>query len=245
MQNTRAGLLAIVFAAAAFGPAHSMRNAAVPAAILEPAHLTGVVAATAQEAANPTAIVERASGVYSALTGFCADFRQTLTSPLLRQVTRSRGRMCQRQPDRFAMRFSDPEGDLVVADGEWLWVYFPSSDAGQVIRSPMTSGTRGRFDFHREFLSDPGRRYAPEYLRAEELDGASTHVIRLVPREPSAYREARVWIDAETWFIRRTEVEEENGNVREVELARFDPNPPAENDTFRFTPPPGVQVITR
>ena len=206
----------------------------------------GPVAAIAiQEAADPLAILERASGEYSALTGFCADFRQTLTSPLLNQVTRSRGRMCQQQPDRFSMRFTDPEGDLVIADGEWLWVYFPSSDAGQVIRSPMISGGQGRFDFHREFLSDPGTRYAPAYLRSEEIDGSFTHVIRLVPRQPSAYREAQVWIDEGTWFIRRTEIEEENGNLREVQLTGFEPNPLLGSEAFRFTPPRGVQVITR
>lgn len=202
-------------------------------------------AALAMQAADPLAILERASREYSRLTGFCADFRQILTSPLLNQMTRSRGRMCQQRPDRFSMRFSDPEGDLVVADGKWLWVYFPSGDAGQVIRSPMTSGGRGGFDFHREFLSDPGTRYAPAYLRAEELDGARAHVIRLVPRQPSAYREARVWIDEGTGFIRRTEIEEENGNLREVRLTGFEPNPRLGSEAFRFTPPPGVQIITR
>ncbi len=222
MKNTFFGLLPVLCAAVGPGAAFAM-----------------------QGAADPLAILERASGEYSALTGFCADFRQTLTSPLLSQVTRSRGRMCQQQPDRFSMRFTDPEGDLVVADGEWLWVYFPSSDAGQVIRSPMTADRQGGFDFHREFLSDPGTRYAPVYLRGEELDGAATHVIRLVPRQPTAYREARVWIDEGTWFIRRTEIEEENGNLREVQLTGFEPNPRLGSEAFRFTPPRGVQVITR
>lgn len=222
MKNTSFGLLAVLCAAVGPGGAFAM-----------------------QEAADPLVILERASGEYSALTGFCADFRQTLTSPLLNQVTRSRGRMCQQQPDRFSMRFTDPEGDLVIADGEWLWIYFPSSDAGQVIRSPMTSGGQDRFDFHSEFLSDPGTRYAPAYLRTEEIDGARSHVIRLVPRQPSAYREAQVWIDEGTWFIRRTEIEEENGNLREVQLAGFEPNPQLASETFRFTPPRGVQVITR
>lgn len=222
MKNTCFGLLAMVCAVADPGAALAM-----------------------QEAADPLAILERASAEYSALTGFCADFRQTLTSPLLNQVTRSRGRMCQQQPDRFSMRFTDPEGDLVVADGEWLWVYFPSSDAGQVIRSPMTSGGQGGFDFHREFLSDPGTRYIPAYLRHEATDGAATHVIRLVPRQPSAYREARVWIDEGTWFIRRTEIEEENGNLREVRLTGLEPNPQLGTEAFRFMPPVGVQVITR
>ncbi len=198
-----------------------------------------------QGAADPLSILDRASGEFAALDGFCADFRQTLTSELLDQVTHSSGRMCQQHPDRFSMRFSDPEGDLILADGEWLWIYFPSSDAGQVIRSPMTSGGQGRFDFHREFLSDPGTRYAPSYMGAEELDGVPAHVIRLIPRQPSAYREARVWIDERSWLIRRTEIEEENGNVREVQLAELERNPRLGSEAFRFTPPRGVQIITR
>lgn len=208
--------------------------------------LAAPAAATAlQGTTDPVAILERASGEFQTLEGFCADFRQTLTVPLLDQVTRSRGRLCQQQPDRFSMRFSDPEGDLIVADGEWLWVYFPSSDAKQVIRSAMTSGGQGRFDFHREFLSDPGTRYDPSYLGTEELDGADSHVIRLIPRQASTYREARVWIDAGLWLIRRVEIEEENGNRREVRLAELERNPRLGSEAFGFVPPEGVQVITR
>ncbi len=222
MKNACFGLLAMICAATGPGTALAL-----------------------QGARDPVRILERASGEFAALEGFCADFQQTLTSELLDQVTHSRGRMCQQQPDRFSMRFTDPGGDLIVADGEWLWIYFPSSDDGQVIRSAMIPGGRGRFDFHREFLSDPGTRYDPSYMRAEELDGVPAHVIRLVPRQPSAYREARVWIDERSWLIRRTEIEEENGNVREVQLAGFERNPRLASDAFRFTPPPGVQVITR
>ena len=222
MKNASFGFLAMICAVAGPGPAFAV-----------------------QGAADPIAILERASGEFAALEGFCADFQQTLTSGLLDQTTHSSGRMCQQQPDRFSMRFSDPEGDLILADGEWLWIYFPSSDAGQVIRSPMTSGGQGRFDFHREFLSDPGTRYDPSYMGAGELDGVPAHVIRLVPRQPSAYREARVWIDEGSWLIRRTEIEEENGNVREVQLAGLERNPGLGSEAFRFTPPLGVQIITR
>jgi outer membrane lipoprotein carrier protein len=203
------------------------------------------VASALQGAEDPVAFLERAAGEFSALDGFCADFQQTLTAPLLDQVTRSRGRMCQQQPDRFSMRFTDPQGDLIVADGEWLWIYFPSGDAGQVIRSAMTSGGPGRFDFHREFLSDPGSKYDPSYIGTEEMDGRRVHVIRLVPRQASAYREARVWIDEGLWLIRRAEIEEENGNLREVQLAQLERNPRFGSEDFRFTPPQGVQIITR
>lgn len=202
-------------------------------------------AAAMQNDADPVGIIERASREYVSLNSFCAQFQQTLSVPLLAQVTRSSGRMCQQQPDLFSMHFSDPDGDLVVADGDWLWIYFPSTDAKQVIRSPMTAGQPGRFDFHREFLADPGTKYDPAYAGREMLDGAWTHQIRLLPTQPSAYREARVWIDERVWLIRRVEIEEENGNVREVALAELERNPRLAPSSFQFTPPPGVQIITR
>ena len=109
----------------------------------------------------------------------------------------------------------------------------------------MTSGQPGRFDFHREFLADPGTKYDPSYAGREMLDGAWTHQIRLGPKLPSAYREARVWIDERFWLIRRVEIEEENGNVREVALAELERNPRLPQSSFQFTPPSGVQIITR
>ena len=92
----------------------------------------------------------------------------------------------------------------------------------------MTAGQPGRFDFHREFLADPGTKYDPAYAGREMLDGAWTHQIRLLPTQPSAYREARVWIDERVWLIRRVEIEEEeNGNVREVALPELERKSPA------------------
>ena len=35
------------------------------------------------------------------------------------------------------MDFHEPEGDLIVADGSHLWLYYPSTHPGQVIRSEI------------------------------------------------------------------------------------------------------------
>ncbi len=178
------------------------------------------------------------------MKAFCADFEQEMRVPLLNQVTRSRGRLCQRQPDLFSMRFSDPAGDLVLADGEHLWIYFKSTDPTQVFQSPMSAGG-GQFDFHREFLSEPGHKYVPTLTGRETVGGIPTRVLRLVPRAPSVYREARVWIDEESGHVRRIEIEEENCSVRRVDLTNLAENPTFPEGYFRFTPPPGVGIIRR
>jgi outer membrane lipoprotein-sorting protein len=203
--------------------------------------LGGPGAAQAQEALP---ILERASERYAALDGFCADFRQELNVALLRQTTVSRGELCQRPPGRFEMRFTDPEGDRIVADGTHIWIYFPSTDPGQAfqIRAP---GAQGRFDFHSEFLSEPGRRYRSTLEGREEVDGRTAHRILLEPREPSPYARVRVWVDAENHLVRRMEIHEEGETVRLLDFRNIRLNPELEADRFAFDPPPGVQVIRR
>lgn len=224
-----------------------MRPAGGPTArapALVPAMLALFAAVPAAHAQDPVAILERASERHRSLASFCADFRQEIQNDLLRQTTRSEGELCQARPDRFEMRFTDPPGDRVVADGTHLWVYFPSADPGQAIRTTLDV-TGAHFDLHEEFLSDPGRRYAPTLQGTEEVSGRTTQVIALEPLEPSPYLRARVWIGADDHLIHRVEITEDEGFVRTVELDDFRMNPGLAADRFRFEPPPGVQVIVR
>jgi outer membrane lipoprotein carrier protein len=202
---------------------------------LRPATLSG------QDAIS---ILERAAERYRAMDGFCAEFRQAVQNDLLRQTTRSRGELCQARSDRFEMRFSEPEGDRVVADGNHVWVYFPSADPGQVFRTSL-GATGGRFDIHQEFLSEPGRRYAPTLEGTEEVDGRTTYVLFLEPLRPSPYLRARIWVDTRDFLIRKAEITEDEGFVRVVELSEIRVNPVIPEGRFRFDPPAGVQVIVR
>lgn len=200
--------------------------------------------AQASSPAEAIRVLERAEARYAALDALCADFVQEMHVVLLNQVTRSEGKLCQKDPDLFIMRFTNPAGDLVVADGSHLWMYFPSMDRNQVVRSRLEA-SQGRFDFHREFLANPGQKYTPTHEGRETLQGRDTHVLHLVPRTQSAYRSARVWIDSESWLIRRVRIEEENGSIRQVDLANMEMNPAISRDLFHFAPPAGAQVIDR
>jgi outer membrane lipoprotein carrier protein len=189
-------------------------------------------------------ILARAAERYTALQGFCAEFHQTIDVTLLRQTRESRGELCQAKPNGFEMRWEDPAGDRIVADGSDLWVYFPSTDEGQAFRTPLES-SEGRFDLHREFLSDPGERYEASFLRTERIDGRDTYVLHLRPRVDSPYIETTLWIDTEEYLIRRLEILEESESIRTLDLVGMRLNPQIPPERFRFDPPPGVQVITR
>lgn len=211
--------------------------------------LAGLLAALAWPSAamaqQPLDILQSAADRYQAISGFCADFQQVVENDILRETTRSRGQICQADSDRFEMRFADAfDGDRVVADGEHLWIYLPSADPGQVFQGAANGGG-GQFDLHREFLSEPGRRYAPTLEGRDEVDGRETWVLLLEPMGPSPFLRARIWVDAADFMVRKLEITEDEGFVRMVELSALEVNPTIPPERFQFEPPSGVQVIRR
>lgn len=207
-------------------------------------------AAVAQEAPvsdeKALAVLRRAADRYASLDGFCARFEQERVVPLLSQTTVSRGELCQMPPGYFRMDFSEPQEDLVVADGEHVWMYYPSVNPGQVIRAGIGSGGGRTLDFHREFLAEPARRFRAAHRGREKVTGRATEVLELRPREAGAgYVRARVWVEEERGLIRKVEIEEENEAIRRVVLSGIRTSPGLGPADFAFEPPPGVQVIRR
>jgi outer membrane lipoprotein carrier protein len=198
--------------------------------------------ATGGQMPSTDAILRATARRYEQVRSLQADFVQQIRNPLLGQTTRSRGTLYQRQPDRFLMQFSDPDGDVIVSDGDYFWVYYPSVDARQVMRSPR--GPQG-MDLHSQFIGDPVSRFEATSHGSESVQGRPAHVLSLVPREPMGYRVLKVWIDAEDHLVRRFELTEENASVRQFELHNVVVNPSLPDRLFQFTPPQGAQVIQR
>ena len=202
-----------------------------------------VAAVTPGAAQDVRAILESASKRYAPVTSLCADFRQRRSVPLLSEEHDGQGRLCQSRPDRFAMRFTEPAGDVVVMDGTSVWLYWPSVDPVQVVKLPVSSSAGG-FDLHREFLADPGSKYRATYEGTEVIAGKPTHRIRLVPRTPVSYAAATVWIDTGTPDLRQVRLEEENGSIRTITLENIRIGVAAPADWFTFVAPKGAQVIS-
>jgi chaperone LolA len=216
--------------------------AGAPAAPAPGAPAPPAAAPTPQQAADANAILQRAERAQEAIRSMEAEFVQDVSIPLLNQTQRSRGTLFHRRPDRFLMRFSDPEGDIIVADGRHLWMYYPSTDPRQVIRTAMAQGGQ-QVDLHREFLSNATERYSATLTGTESAAGRAAHVLVLTPRGPSPYQRIRVWVDQQDALVRQFEITEENDSVRRLELRNLRLNHTLPDQLFRFTPPPGAQFF--
>lgn len=197
-------------------------------------------AGTAQESVRA---MEAAAELYRDVGAMCADFEQAIEVRLTRprRTIESAGRVCQQRPNLFSMRFTDPDGDMVISDGEFFWVYYPSLDDAQVNRHPV-SHAPGNQDFFRELLEDPGVKYDAEEGGIEAVGGHDCQVVTLTPRAGAAYERARLWLDTESHVIRRLEIHEQNGNVRTVTLRGLDLSPSIDPGTFVFEVPEGARI---
>ncbi len=193
-----------------------------------------------QDQAN--AILRRVEATSEGIRTFEADFVQSLKVPLLGTDTRSTGKLYQRRPDRFAMRFTDPAGDVMVADGRHFWIYYPSNDRTQVIRTSIAQ-VGEQADLQKQFLSNATERFVPTLNGEENVSGEATWALTLVPKRQSPYKVIRIWVDKDDSLVRRFEMTEENDSVRRLELRNIRVNGPVSDALFAFTPPAGTQVF--
>ncbi|HVG45120.1 MAG TPA: outer membrane lipoprotein carrier protein LolA [Longimicrobium sp.] len=171
-----------------------------------------------------------------------ADFTQSLRVPLLNTNQASAGKLYQRKPDRFLMRFTEPAGDVMVADGRYFWIYYPSTDRNQVVRTSIAEGGE-QADFQKQFLANATDRFVATMNAPEAVGGRPTWSLTLVPKRESPYKVVRIWVDREDYMVRRFEMTEENNSVRRVELRNLKVNQPISDALFTFTPPAGAHVF--
>jgi outer membrane lipoprotein carrier protein len=192
------------------------------------------------------AAVDKAVAAYSELKSTRADFEQTVTNALTGSTLKARGTFEQLRPNRFAFRFTDPKGDMIVADGKYVWLYLPSSTPDQVIRASLSSGAAGALDLIDAFFVNPRSRYTIADGGAATVNGRQTRAVKLTPKDKdSAFEHATVWIDLEDGTIRQLEASEVSGVKRKVVVTSFTPNPPVQAQSFTFRPPKGVKVVTQ
>ena len=189
-------------------------------------------------------ILESAQERYEALATLCARFHQQVEVTLLAETRTGRGRLCLRRSTEFSMRFSDPEGDLVVVDGQFLWTYSPSMDPRQVMRFAAV-GAEGRFNFYKNLLENPRRRFLAAYEGMDEVGGQHAHKLLLTPKKEAGFRRAIVWIDGERHLIVGVDVHDVNESIRRVRLTDIGVDIDVPDEEFRFVPPPGARVMSR
>lgn len=148
----------------------------------------------------------------------------------------SSGTLALRAPRQFRWQTTSPYDQLIIADGVRVWVYDP--DLEQVsVRSQGSEEARSPLSI----LTDIGR-LDEEFTVSEAGDHDGQAWLRLESRasEPE-------FAFAELGFgstgLERMRFEDSLGNTTEILFSGWKRAPELAADTFRFTPPEGVDVV--
>jgi outer membrane lipoprotein carrier protein len=199
------------------------------------------VAPLAAQSADST--LDRAVAAYATVKTARIAFTQTIDNSLTGTSVTSHGELQQRRPSRFSVKFDDPAGDRIVSDGQFVWVYLPSTNPGQVIRAKLGADV-GAPDFAAQFLESPRTSYTVSGGSAATIDGDATHAVILAPKSTSSpFTKVTLWVNDGDALLRRVETVDGSGVVRRITVTRFARNAPVDANAFVFHVPAGVKVF--
>lgn len=203
-----------------------------------------LIAASSSVGQTAESVLRAAENAYRRVNTLQATFHQTIINPMLGGPEASYGVLFLAPPDKFAMRFEDPEGDRVVADGQYLWLYTPSSIEDQVIRTPIPTTGAATPNLFGQFVDRPFERYTVSYVGQDTVNDATVDKIRMVPKsEEIPFREAVIHVARADGVLRAIDLVEESGQKRQLVFLNFKFNSTIPAREVSFDPPRGVRVV--
>ena len=190
--------------------------------------------ALADPAADAAAIttVERA---IAALDAVRADFVQELIDRDGKTSDRAVGTLYLKKPGRFRWDYTQPQ-QLIVSDGETLWLYDPELEQATVRKVKDTLSQTPAMLLSGEAKVSDG------YVVSAAGSAGGLDWVRLVPRKAEAdFRELRLGFAAGT--LKRMEFADKLNQLTRVELSHIERNAHLADSLFQFVAPPGVDVI--
>jgi outer membrane lipoprotein carrier protein len=171
------------------------------------------------------------------LAGLRAGFRQTVTDAQGETVEAADGTVSLSRPGRFRWEYREP-AQLIVSDGTTVWFY--DVELAQVTIRPAAETLAGSPALLLSGASDLSAEF--DIADGGESDGLAW--TRLMPRsEQGDFRELRVGLSDGT--LRRMTLVDRLGQTTRLEFEHIERNPRFDASTFRFSPPPGVDVVGR
>lgn len=149
----------------------------------------------------------------------------------------SRGTVALAAPRQFRWEYRQPFPQQIVADGDHVWIYDP--DLEQVTVRKQSLEEQGS---PLAALIDPDElRRQFDLAEGGERDGLDWLV--LTPRQAEGSQFEKVWLGLDEAGLRRMRMQDTQGQRTEIEFAGWQRNPQFPAGTFRFVPPPGVDVV--
>jgi outer membrane lipoprotein carrier protein len=170
------------------------------------------------------------------LERFGADFEQVIISPDGAVMEEGAGEVWMQSPDRFRWSYLGEFPELIVADGEHIWMYDESLEQVTVRQQGSLGGDSPLLVLMDLSLLD-------ERFSVTELGTVTgLHLIELIARDPEAQFE-RLVLGFQDDTLQRLVLEDAFGLRTELRFTKLRRNPDIPEGHFDFDPPQGVDLV--
>jgi outer membrane lipoprotein carrier protein len=149
-------------------------------------------------------------------------------------LQQSSGKLWLQRPGKFRWSYEKPYQQLMVCDGETLWLYDP--DLKQVTVRPAGATLQGT---PAQLLTD--RKALERHFKVQTTTGADPH-LRLLPRaSDSDFKTVELWL--KDGAPARMRFHDQLGGETDVRFSDVKRNGVADAAQFRFKPPKGTEIV--
>lgn len=185
------------------------------------------------------ALAEEASDVLqkklNALSSMSANFTQTVKVKQ-KTVSRSSGTMALQRPGRFRWKTLDPMQQLIVADGQKMWVY--DIELEQVTVKKQEKGLGGTAAL---FLSGYDNEVSKDFDVKEQNEGKKAVFDLKAKASKENFQRIKLIFNQDQ--LTGLELYDQLGQITYVALSQIKNNGQLPSKLFQFTPPKGVDVV--
>jgi len=180
--------------------------------------------------------VQRLKDFYLSTPAMKAQFKQTVLDRKGQKVQEVSGVMQLLRPGKFRWDYQKPYVQLIIGDGQKIWLYDPDLEQvtvralDKMLGSSPAALLAGSEEVEKAFdLKDAGRQDELEWVEAtpKEKDGSFDYVLLGFKAEQLA----------------EMELHDSFGQTTVIEFSHIERNPKLDPKAFHFVPPAGTDVI--
>ncbi len=199
-------------------------------------------AAEAAPPAQTAQLVTRVQAFYDKTQSFTSDFTQEFFVKSHNVRKQSKGSVTFAKPGKMDWEYAVPKDNRVVSDGSTLKVYEAANK--QVFEQAVN---KSQYPAALAFLTGNGKlddAFAFQLYSGASFSFPGGQVLIGTPKQATpAYQKVLFYVDDATSQVRRVLIVDGQGNRNRFDFENPRVNVPVKDDRFRFTPPPGTQII--
>ncbi|MDH5298482.1 MAG: outer membrane lipoprotein carrier protein LolA [Desulfobulbaceae bacterium] len=192
---------------------------------------------------TPGEVAARLQQTYDRTTTLTADFEQLTSMRMQSRQRRGAGTMALSKPGRIRWDYLSPDRQVLVSDGTTVSMYFEKNRQMMVMPAQRYLNS----DVTYAFFVGTGKILKDFEVREPTVApflAAGQYCIKLVPRKSHPQLDhLHLWIDATSWLVRRIQLVDQVDSVTDIFFSNLAVNRAIPAGLFKFTPPPGTEVI--